>query len=83
MTISANPYREQYRRERRDYYWIVANLNGKMVIIGPKDSEVEANTFAYEKLDNVEFDIVGLPTRDRGAATREIKKRRKESRGEL
>lgn len=65
------------------YYWIVTTLTDpksgakRMVVIGPKNDESEANRYAYEKLDaNCSFDIVGLPTKDRGRATSILKARR-------
>lgn len=65
------------------YYWIVTTLTDpksgakRMVVIGPKSNESEANTYAYEKLDaNCSFDIVGLPTKDRGRATSILKAKR-------
>jgi hypothetical protein len=58
--------------ERAQHYWIVANLDGHTVIIGPKDSLVEANEFAYSKLD-VPFQVVPLQTVDKARATSQIK----------
>lgn len=68
--------------ERTTYYWVIANLHGKLVIIGPKSSGDEANTFAYEKLD-VPFEIVPLQTRDRAKATSQIKAMRLDQTGNL
>ena len=56
------------------YYWIYGRYNGKLVILGCKSSEEEANQYGYEKLD-FNFDVVGLPTKDRGRATSMIKAR--------
>jgi len=58
----------------RMYYWIYGRYNGKLVILGCKSSEEEANQYGYEKLE-FPFDVVGLPTKDRGRATSMIKAR--------
>jgi len=67
---------------QRTFYWIIANLNGKLVVIGPKDTEADANSFAYEKLD-VEFEIIPLDTRNRARATSIIKAKRLDATGDL
>ena len=64
------------------YYWIVANYQSRLVIIGPKDSEQEANEFAYQKLD-VPVEVVPLQTRDRSKAAAQLKARRLDSTGNL
>jgi hypothetical protein len=57
------------------FYWIVTRYGDdkKLVIIGPKQTEEEAQQFAYQKLEGLSFEIVPLETRDRGRATSEIK----------
>lgn len=69
-------------RDSQIYFWIVANLNGRLVVIGPKSSEDEANEFGYQKLD-VPFDVVPLHTRDRAKATSQVKARRLDATGDL
>ena len=64
------------------YYWIVARYGGRLVILGPKIDEQEAQTFGYQKLD-VPFDVIKLPTRDRARATSMIKAKFLESTGDL
>lgn len=66
----------------RPYYWIVADYNGQLVVIGPKDTAEEANQFAYENLD-VEFEVKELQTRDRARATSILKANRLEETGNL
>ena len=56
------------------YYWIVAQHQGRTLIIGPKITEEDANRMGFDKLDG-NFDVVALPTRDRGKATSMIKAR--------
>ena len=64
------------------YFWIVARYGGRLVILGPKIDEQEANEFGYQKLDTP-FDIIGLPTRDRARATSMIKARHLDDTGNL
>lgn len=59
---------------QRTYYWIYGNHNGRLFVLGCKSSEEEANQFGYEKLE-IPFDVIGLPTKDRGRATSMIKAR--------
>ena len=66
----------------REYWWIAADYQGRLVIIGPKDSEAEANSFAYQKLD-VPFEVVSLQTRDRNKAGAQLKARRLGDTGDL
>ena len=54
------------------YYWIVARYEGRLVIIGPKMSEEEANSWSYAHLD-VPFDVMELNTRSRAHATSMVK----------
>ena len=58
------------------YYWIITWIVEKdvrkMVIIGPKLTESEANRFGLEKFEG-EFEVFGLPTRDKAKATSMIK----------
>lgn len=51
-------------------------------MIGPKDSDTEANEFAYAKLDTP-FQIVPLQTRDRKRATSIIKAMKLDETGNL
>lgn len=62
------------RNSVRDYYWIAAKLGGRLVVIGPKDSEQEANEFGYATLE-IPFEVIPLPTVDRRRATSQIKAR--------
>ena len=69
-------------RVAQTFYWVIANLRGRLVVIGPKPSEQEATEFAYQKLD-VPFDIISLQTRDRNRATSQIKAKRLDATGNL
>lgn len=64
------------------YYWIVADYQGKLVIIGPRVTEQEANEFGYQKLD-VPFEVVPLRTKSRSTAGAQVKARRLESSADL
>lgn len=66
----------------KEYYWIIANYGGRLVVIGPKSTDSEAQSMAYEKLD-VPFEIVPLQTRDRSRATSILKARKLEATGNL
>ncbi|MDG6912631.1 MAG: hypothetical protein JRN35_06060 [Nitrososphaerota archaeon] len=66
------------------FYWIVSRRlrDGRLTIVGPKSSQTEAEQFGYEK--NLEpFEVVPLHTRDRGAATSQIKARNLDLTGDL
>jgi len=66
----------------RQYWWIVADFQNRLVIIGPKDSEAEANEFGYQKLD-VPFEVVALQTRDRSKAGAQLKARKLDASADL
>jgi hypothetical protein len=54
------------------YYWIFVNHNGKQVCIGYKNSESEAEQFAYSKSTG-EYKILPLKTKDINSAIRMAK----------
>ena len=65
-------------RFRRDYYWISAieKETGRLVVLGPYDSEDEANQVGFgAKLDGM-FEVHKLGTIDKARATSEIKYKR-------
>lgn len=62
---------------QRDYYWVVAQWQGRLIIIGPKDDERQASDFGFQKLD-CPFSVVALPTRDKSRASSLLKARRLE-----
>jgi hypothetical protein len=66
----------------KKYYWITASLNGRLVIIGPKLTEFEAENYAYQTL-TIPYRIVGLSTRDRAKATSQLKAMRLDQTGDL
>ena len=55
------------------YYWVVALHEGKILIIGPKSHEAEAEELGTEKFPTSEFEVVALPTRNEARATRMLK----------
>ena len=54
------------------YFYIWASDQGRNVLLGPYDTREEANRAAWQQL-NCYFEIVELPTRDRGRATQIMK----------
>ena len=66
-----------YRRhgQQMPYYWIIANHNGRPLIIGPKTSEEEAYRLGFEKLGGV-FTVEALNTRDKNRAVAILKARK-------
>lgn len=64
------------------YHWIVGNYDGRLVIIGPKLTESEAEQYAYQTL-TIPYKIVSLHTRDRAKATSQIKAMRLDQTGDL
>lgn len=71
-----------HQEKGRFYYYIVTNFKGRTVVIGPKDTDVDANEFGYAKLDTP-FQVVPLQTRDRKRATSIIKAQKLDSTGNL
>ena len=59
------------------YFWLLAReaATGKIIILGPYAQEDEANRVGFEKLAG-NFEVVPLPTRDSGKATKMLKYRR-------
>ena len=60
----------------RRYYWIHAEYGGKTLLIKPKGDAIlsyeGASRYGFEKL-NCSFDIISLPTRNTGEASRMVK----------
>ena len=59
------------------YFYIWAEEEGRNVLLGPYDSREEANRAAWQQL-NCHFEIVELPSRDRGRATQIMKAKKLE-----
>lgn len=66
----------------REFFWIVADFRGRLVILGPLADPMEAQNFAYQKLD-CPFEIVPLKTRDRAKASAMIKAKKLANTGNL
>lgn len=68
----------------RHCLWIVADYQGRMVILKPKgvQSEQEATEYGYNHLD-VPFQVVDLPTISRSTAASILKARRLDQTGDL
>ena len=65
-------------RYRRDWYWIgaITPVTGRLVVLGPYDTEDEANQMGFAgKLDGA-FEVHKLDTCDKARATAEIKHKR-------
>lgn len=64
---------------RRSYWWIIAKDGERTVLAGPKESLEDANALGYSM--GCFFEVMELPTRDRGRAAQIVKAMRLE-RGE-
>lgn len=58
----------------RTWFWCWTE-NPRPVLLGPFNTQYEANQCGYRDLQGV-FEVVALPTRDRGRATQMLKYRR-------
>ena len=72
------PIRKSSVATRREYYWILAvdKPTGRPVILGPFDTQDEANKIGFEKIDSGNFEVVPLNTRDSQKAKDKLKYRR-------
>ena len=63
---------------KRDYAWILAvdNITQRPVILGPYDSESEANRVGFEKITDGQFQVFMLSTRNRVMARDLLKYKR-------
>jgi hypothetical protein len=61
----------------KTYYWVAAvtSLTGQLVVLGPYDTEEEANQVGFEKVGGT-FSVEPLRTKDVGRATRVLKYKR-------
>lgn len=57
---------------RGTYYWITTIQDGRPVIIGPANSEEEAQNLGFQKLSN-DFEVHALNTSNEAEATRMLK----------
>lgn len=56
-----------------NYYYIVTKHEGNLIVLGPYNSQREAQQKGFEKLNGILFDIKTYPTRDLNRATRAAK----------
>lgn len=56
----------------QSYSYIVTKQDGRMVLLGPYNDDHEASGVAMEKI-NTDYEIVQMPTRDRGKATQMLR----------
>jgi len=64
----------------QDWWYIVTKQNGRMVLLGPYSDAREAEGIAVEKL-NTDYEIVAMATRDRAAATQQLRHKMLRSNG--
>ena len=71
-------YPENYPTDNNLYYWILAvdNSSGRPIILGPYDTEQEANSIGLTKIDSGNFEVVPLNTRNVQKANQVLKYRR-------
>lgn len=69
MTLQGNIRR---REGNRTYYWITFRRNGRLVILGPENSEDEAYSRGFLSQES-DFEVVPLRTRDKARATSQLK----------
>ena len=63
--------------ENKEYWWVVANYEGRKVILGAFNTNEDAYQEGYSKIDG-DFETVALPTRDMGRAVRMLRMRGEE-----
>jgi len=56
----------------QNFSYIVTKQDGRMVLLGPYNDDREAGSIAMEKI-NTDYEIVQMPTRDRGKATQMLR----------
>lgn len=64
----------------RDYWYIVTKQDGRMVLLGPYNDAREAEDIATQKL-NTDYEIAQMATRDRAAATQQLRHKMLRSNG--
>lgn len=57
-----------------EYWYIACKLNGRMVLLGPYDTENEAYEIGSSKL-NTAYEVIPMNTKDRSEATRRLRHR--------
>ena len=69
--------RERQRESRVPFYWILAvdKTSQRPVVLGPYNSEEEANRVGFEKIGG-SFEVISLATRDPQRATKILKYKR-------
>lgn len=56
----------------RKYWYVIARVDGRKVILGPYSSQDDAYQSGYSKIDG-DFDTRELPTKDLGRAVRMLR----------
>jgi len=72
-------------RIRRNHFWACAieKITGRPVVLGPYDTEQEANQFGFERIKDGDFTVYEFDTRDKFAARDKFKYKRLEQSGQL
>jgi len=60
------------REGNRDYFWITFRRNGRLVILGPENTEDEAYSRGFLSQES-NFEVTALRTRDKARATSQLK----------
>jgi hypothetical protein len=58
------------------YYYVTTVWQGKSVLLGPYSTEEKANEVGFSGKLSGTFEIISLPTRDRGKATQMLRARK-------
>ena len=66
-------YRSQSGGGKGWYYWMYVIRDGHPVILGFKNSQVEAESYLYQTVPNENGQVICLDTRDLSSAVRKIK----------
>jgi MinD-like ATPase involved in chromosome partitioning or flagellar assembly len=66
--------RFRYGKPPRVYYWVKYLVSGRYGILGPYNTEAEANEKAIEELRGaIKFEVIPLDTRNKSAASGKLK----------
>lgn len=78
--MPSSPEERWNSEDHGTHYWIKANHEGKVVVLGPYSDERQAYEAGYSRLDG-QFEVIPLNTRNPSAATQRIRAMRMENEG--
>lgn len=84
--MNGNGHRQRrIPRARRDWHWVCAieTVTGRPVVLGPYNTEAEANQFGFEKIKDGDFTVYPFPTTNKVTARDMFKYKRLEQSGQL